>query len=572
MEESDSKSLPEESKRTVSLDTMDKLQSCPGFVEVDPRILAVFADTITMDNDVGYFMKDMSCQTDESNIADLNNMIKIIQNLLEEITVVRRNLLFAKQLLHADYDAKVGGRAMDLYCSVNERLGELEHLYQDRMAITRRSYKTQLADACKKIAGDYKKYYAQMLALETGQSGSVLQELKDTISRQTKVIKIQEQNLTALRSQVEMSEQRLAEGSKSSMSMDSDESIKPDTPPPPPEPDFLTAQIDPDEHKAVVGERDKLQQLVDRLQGELLDSATKQKRLDTRLKVVREEGEEEREKLAGEKKKLAVEIKQLKAEIESLKEENAKVVEAKAAIQKKVVFVDSSASPTPPSSPASMPPPPVVQGGATAAEIEARIKEEVQKVRTEMMIKFKKESEELARQSKDSLRAEQEMRMNAERNLQSQQDLTTRDTGKLAIRHLEKLEEEQRTEISRLNKELDRVTCIYEKKLSVLHNTLINLKNEAFMRNLLHRQAASLHQATLSYSNESPAMNAYLAPKEHTHKRFPERHAPMRSLRPPTVFTEDAEQSDDNINTFITEQNEIEQLRETTLNITNIVK
>ena len=49
----------------------------------------------------------------------------------------------------------------------------------------------------------------------------------------------------------------------------------------------------------VVGERDKLQQLVDRLQGELLDAATKHKRLDTRLKVVREEGEEEREKLAA---------------------------------------------------------------------------------------------------------------------------------------------------------------------------------------------------------------------------------------------------------------------------------
>ena len=61
-------------------------------------------------------------------------------------------------------------------------------------------------------------------------------------------------------------------------------------------------------------------------------------------------------------------------------------------------------------------------------------------MRTEMMIKFKKESEEMSRQSKDNLRAEQEMRMNAEKNLQSQQDLTTRDTGKLAIRHLEKLE------------------------------------------------------------------------------------------------------------------------------------
>lgn len=59
------------------------------------------------------------------------------------------------------------------------------------------------------------------------------------------------------------------------------------------------------------------------------------------------------------------------------------------------------------------------------------------------------------------------------------------------------------------------------------------------MRNLLHRQAAQLHHATLSYSSESPAMNTYLAPHEHTHKRFPERLAPFKTLpRPPTAFTE----------------------------------
>ena len=67
----------------------------------------------------------------------------------------------------------------------------------------------------------------------------------------TKLYFTQEQNLTALRSQVIDSEQRLAEGSKSSLSGYSDASEKVATPPPPPEPDFLTAQIDPDEHKAV---------------------------------------------------------------------------------------------------------------------------------------------------------------------------------------------------------------------------------------------------------------------------------------------------------------------------------
>lgn len=64
---------------TVSVDTMEKLKSCPGFVEVDPRLLQVFADSITMNSDVGYFLKDIACQTEESSITDLNDMIKIIQ-------------------------------------------------------------------------------------------------------------------------------------------------------------------------------------------------------------------------------------------------------------------------------------------------------------------------------------------------------------------------------------------------------------------------------------------------------------------------------------------------------------
>ena len=63
----------------ISMDTLEKLKSCPGFVEVDPRLLQVFADSITMNNDVGYFLKDIACQTEESSITDLNDMIKIIQ-------------------------------------------------------------------------------------------------------------------------------------------------------------------------------------------------------------------------------------------------------------------------------------------------------------------------------------------------------------------------------------------------------------------------------------------------------------------------------------------------------------
>lgn len=551
-------------EKVVSVDTLARLKSCPGFVEVDPRLLQVFAESVTMNNDVGYFLKDIACQTDESSITDLNDMIKIIQNLLKEITVVKRNLLFAKQLLHADYDAKVGGRAMDLYCSINDRLAELEKIYEDRMQVARRSYKTQMADACKKIAGDYRRYYTKMLELETGQSGSVLQELRDTISKQGKMLKVQEQNMSALRNQLLEAETRVLD-EHFSYNDDSEGSLKAATPPPPPEPDFLANTIDPDEHKKIVEERDKLSKQCSTLDNEVTDLQNKHKRIEARLKLVRDEAEQEKTVLEGE-------IKALKSETEQLKDENEKLIVKSQAV-KKVAFVDSSASPTPPTSPAAAPLN-VVQGNTVSnAEVEARIKEEVQKVRTEMMIKFKKESEITAAKSKEDLMAEQEKRHYAERLLQSQQDLTSRDSGKLALRHLQKLEEEQRTEIGRLNKELDRTTCIYEKKLSVLHSTMINLKNEVFMRNLLHRQAAQLHHATLSYSSESPAMTAYLTTHEHNHKRFPERHAPFKTHipRPPTVFTEDGSDDKHMISTFLTEQDE--NLNDsTTINVSAIVK
>ena len=68
-----------EESTTVSVDTMARLKTCPGFVEVDPRLLQVFAESITMKNSVGYFLKDIACQTDETSITDLNKMITIIQ-------------------------------------------------------------------------------------------------------------------------------------------------------------------------------------------------------------------------------------------------------------------------------------------------------------------------------------------------------------------------------------------------------------------------------------------------------------------------------------------------------------
>ena len=109
----ESKSLPEdesEAKKLVSVGTMERLKSCPGFVEVDPRLLQVFTESITMNNDVGYFRKDMACQTDESSITALNNMIKIIQvSFFHNFTI---KYFFAKK--HACYITCYFGGVVEL--------------------------------------------------------------------------------------------------------------------------------------------------------------------------------------------------------------------------------------------------------------------------------------------------------------------------------------------------------------------------------------------------------------------------------------------------------------------------
>ena len=61
-------------------------------------------------------------------------------------------------------------------------------------------------------------------------------------------------------------------------------------------------------------------------------------------------------------------------------------------------------------------------------------------MRTEITLRFKKESEEMRQKSLENLKLEHDKRLYAEKLLKTQQELTDRDSSKLALRHLEKLE------------------------------------------------------------------------------------------------------------------------------------
>lgn len=94
---------------------------------------------------------------------------------------------------------------------------------------------------------------------------------------------------------------------------------------------------------------------------DISDLQSKVKRVEARLKLVREEGEQE-------KSVLEEEVKTLRGETVKLKDENEQLVLKSQAV-KKVAFVDSSASPTPPASPAAALIEPPKGAVATSAEV-----------------------------------------------------------------------------------------------------------------------------------------------------------------------------------------------------------
>jgi len=74
------------------------------------------------------------------------------------------------------------------------------------------------------------------------------------------------------------------------------------------------------------------------------------------------------------------------------------------------------------------------------------------------------------------------------------------------LRKLQKLEKKQKSEILRLQKELERVNKTWEMKVTILQQTLHALKDESFLRTTLQRQAARLQHAAVAYASDGPAV------------------------------------------------------------------
>lgn len=139
---------------------------------------------------IGYYLRDKSSQTEESEILDLKRVTTAMQALTQDVLLLRKDLNYAQNVMKADYQAKITERATTLYCRMNKRLKELEMDHRDKLSRLRNSYRTQLSDAVKKIAGEYKAYYEELLSGKTDRHDIIIKQLKEQASELSRFLEV----------------------------------------------------------------------------------------------------------------------------------------------------------------------------------------------------------------------------------------------------------------------------------------------------------------------------------------------------------------------------------------------
>ncbi|XP_065896569.1 uncharacterized protein C10orf67, mitochondrial-like [Dysidea avara] len=410
---------------------------------------------------IGYHVRDKSCQTDQSEMLDLKRVTMAMQNLSQDVLSLRKDLSYAQNVMKADYQAKITERATTLYCRMNKRLKDVEKSYREKISLLRNSYKTQLSDAVKKIAGEYKAYYEELLSGKSDRHDIIIKQLKEQTSEMAKFLEEKE-------SQLEIANLQL----KQSQMMLQNEEDKPivimETPP--------TGAVSEEEHY-------ELQETMGLLQQELADLQVTASSNEATIRKLRRDNDGLNKQLSKEKEKFS----QMKNDFDAFK--------------KKTLEEQSRASRL---------------AESQLVALEKEMKEQMEKEKEQELLAQQQHAEMEKMQSEArhlqeiAQRKAMEEKMAQEMNTMSEQDAL------MALQTLQKVEAKQKKEIKRLEHELDRTNRAWEMKLTIMQRNFHAIKDEAFIRHSLQRQAATLHHATVGYAVQGLAGN-----EERVHSNFP---------------------------------------------------
>ncbi|KAL9967019.1 hypothetical protein ACROYT_G025174 [Oculina patagonica] len=465
---------------------------------------------------VGYFSQDRSSQTEVSEIAQLKEMTEVLQNLVRDIENLKRSLHYAKHVLQADYENKLQERALDLYCRVNDRILELEKHHEERVNVIRRSYRQQLADAITQIANQHQEYYAKKSKQDKAMFSEKLKKVKDEDDVKKKAQQQQDSIIEMMKMQMRDAQERADRQLEEALNRPKSAS---------------SVATNPEVYE-LREEVEKLENKLDNMMNQLEDRENENKRLATDVEDLNEQLNGERRQVQQLKKELSDALLAAEHERNNFRTEHKlstdqdssnKLSEVKTVDQTTMFFLLQKQK----------------------AQLQREMDNKIQETKNNLMAASRKQVEEL-QQAHDQKIKEQKILDEKRRLMESQQTKSTipartestnvtrralgdqipaYEPGFMAsrlhrlekpqlnesekdelLRKLQKLEKKQKSEILRLQKELDRVNKTWEMKVTILQQTLHALKDESFLRTSLQRQAARLQQAAVVYASDGPAV------------------------------------------------------------------
>lgn len=443
-----SKSLLMSQQSLLEDDTLEEVMLTLEFFgdEFEKSLRPSLADKLQ----VGFLTSDQFTQTNDTEILDIKQMTETVRLLVEDMSVLKRDLQFSKQVLKAAFEQKLQNKAFDLYTKLNDRLRDLQGIHEERVAVVRRSFKQQLQDALVKMAAQYKKYYEAKLAgkiaaTDSSPSKRKIANLEAQLSQNQSVIEMMEVQIEQLKAELDTKPQETE--------------IKIDT-----------SELDAmqDQNNALQAEISKLNDKIDDLTTSLEFREDKIKQLSIDLMESKTEIEKERETT----KRLAHQMEEIKIKMDKDKMNALQELD-----RQKLALERDMASKLADNEEAS----------AMAARERAKIVEELEAEMEKRLLDERKKFE---------------IKLAQEREEAQRKNRAVEDS-----KSLEKVVEQQRHEILILKQRLIKAQKQWEKKFAILRASLHSLKDESYIRLQLQKQAATLKYASISYGPEAPSQS-----------------------------------------------------------------
>lgn len=414
-------------------------------------ILKSFKPTISDQTRFGPGFRDNATQTERSDIVQLEDTYKILDELMTTSSTLQKELSMSTYSLRMESKNQIAEHATNLYHHANNRLMEMEKRHRAQTDMLRRSFRTQLSDAVARISAEYKTYYDEILSGKTGRHDRKIQELTVLCNEQKSTIKQNETVIQMLQAQI----QKLTAEKAEPIEVEQEMVMM--------EPEGVLSQEEADELHSTI---ENLELKVRELQMELSEKDTGGKALQKKLADLKDQLDLEKAK-----------SDKLKAELDG-ERRNATAAGARATADME----------------------------AQVAMLKKEMEDQKERLENEAEERLKRMLAEASSSAAAKLEAELARQKEIESKLRRERDaLASQDSSKL-VKQLEDQARHLQAIIGKLEKEIKRLNEYWAQKLAIVERNLNAIREESLLRANMQRQAATLHRAAITYAPDGPVL------------------------------------------------------------------